>query len=177
MDCKFVTLLIIFYGIIGCNNDKKIHVLDVQITFKENWNHEKLKSIDSTIDIFTNELGDTIYFKKIKETPKIYDIPIIMSYRDKKLIDSLNIPNNEIFFSEQPSLDRDLCIYSNEYYIYHNLNNTKCMLKIPKLNKQGVFGISIKNINDKNESIIVYTNKMSFNRVDEILSIFNSIKW
>lgn len=177
MDYKTVILLAFVFSLVSCNNEKQIKLYDIDITINKDWNHEKIKSIDSSIDAFTNCFGDTIFFKKTKETPRIYDIPIIMTYNDKKLMDSLQISSENIAFSNQPAIDRDLCIYSNEYYLYYNINNKQAILRIPKLNKKGVFGLSIENINKDNENIIVYTNQMRYERIDEVLKIFNSIKW
>ena len=179
----FFILMIILSSIIisSCNkrvnNSSKLIDFNIfSIEIPSNWNKIEVKGIDSFVGGFLTSTGDTITFDYGKHVSKIDQVINVSHVSEKRKLDSLGFPVNEMFFSKTPDIDKNQGVFHDEYYYYKVIDNRLSKIQVPKQIGKGITKIYFDNLNEKGNNLTIVGRSLDTISQSKLIKTFNTIK-
>lgn len=177
-----IYILIISVIFISCKKDierdtKKIVDLNTfSIEIPSNWNEIKIKGIDSYVGGFVTDKGDTIKFDYGEHTSKIDQVINVSHISEKKKLDSLGFPVNEMFFSKTPNIDKNQGVFHNEYYYYEEFDNKLFKIQLPKQIGKGITKIYGDSVDERGNKLAIVGRDLDTITQFKLLRAFSTVK-
>lgn len=175
----YITLAFILI-VISCKNKemKEISFISFSVRAPIGTKDLKLNGIDSrSYAVIVRQ--DTIFFDYGLYSRKDFDddLVAILPLAQKRMIDSLNIENDKIAFSENADIDRALGLYLKEFYLPVNIDEREAILKIPKEVGNGYIEIVFTEEIESGNYLNAYCKTKDIVTQNEVIDILKSIKF
>ncbi|CAA0227422.1 conserved hypothetical protein [Tenacibaculum maritimum] len=170
----------IFFIITGCydkqgSETKKVQFKSFSVEIPVKWNRIPLKGIDSQINGILTEKKDTITFDLGMFSSDFSNVINVSNESERKKLDSLGFPTDEINFSKTPIIDKNQGVFHKEYYYYETIGENIGKIRVPKKAGNGVTGISFRNINNSKKHLTIYSNNLNYKEQKELIKLFKTI--
>lgn len=146
----------------------------VSIIIPENWDLEESMPIDSEAYCFIFN-DNKVYIEFGIYQQGIEDAVRVDSVEEKRKLEASGESLEDMFFSDNPSLDMNQGTFHKEYYYYQIIDNKLCKIQVPKRNVKGKTMLFHK-FKDGNK-LTIYSLNLNRQEQDVLINVFETLKF
>lgn len=174
---------LIFLILLGCTPNERTDLKELEfarfaISVPSTWIRFSDQGIDSSVEGFITNKGDTVLIHYGLNAPPFNDAIQVLSMKDKIHFDSISWPYmDEMYFSDNSVVDERQGVFLREYYYYDSIDSKRTKFRLPKITGNGVVGVHFDSLTTEGHKLTLYSENVDLDVQVVLLEAFQTIKF